>query len=255
MANPFDEIVNSDKKGQKKEVKEEGNEHKKAASKNDEINVSFSVNKRWLERIFFLAIIMAELYFILANPVCNIDADNKSAAESDVPETAVREDEPAQEESPAADEQQPEEATEGGGEEKPAEEDVLEEEGEEEEADLPFEGNFDLKVDSIDYAEDEEGNPLTIESIKLSMTNRWKDFIPKIKIYWYADSAEIAIKEMVRLEKSLGSIERGKKYKFTLNKYEFSPKFFLSHGRETVKVELYDRDSGELLDTVRRTVS
>lgn len=232
--NPFDDVIDSDKK--------------KPRNKNEDINVSFSINKRWLERLIFILIILLELYFILANPLCSADETDESITDPETnKETANQELQTDASETTEEEKQQNESVS-----KIPAEQEE-ELNTEDKNAEVTFDDGVDFWIDKIAYDEDDEGNPLTMEKMEIVIKNNWREFNPRIEVYWYEKNADEAIKQMKRADKTLGMLETGKKYTFTLNNYEFSPKYFLSHDKEIVKVILYEGDMA--LDSVTEIAS
>ncbi len=47
-----------------------------------------------------------------------------------------------------------------------------------------FATHFDLQIEDVQYTEDEKGKPIKIQSIKFMMNNRWKDFPPRVEVFW-----------------------------------------------------------------------
>lgn len=242
MANPFDEVMES---GNKKEGVKVEKETKNA----EDIRVSFSINKRWFERLFYLAIIMVLAYFAFVNPVEWDKPWQKAAAVDEVqnestevaagPDTAEKTEE-TQKTTEETEEKKEEEETQEAA----------------KETEKSFKYNFDFVILSIDYEKDEDGNPLSMNEMKISMTNRWKDFTARIEVYWYDDKAENIIINKVRLNKELGKISAGKKYTFTLRKGEFDSRYFFPEEKEeTVKVVLYEVETGIKRKTLTQTLT
>ena len=245
MANPFDDVVETEKKYKEGEVTPKKVERIAPKSK-DNINVSFSFNKRWFERIIFIIIIMVELYFILANPVCSdtiFSKDDTKAVDTATDDTMVEEEatkEPIPKEEPVVKEE-------------PKEEPVVEEEPEEEV--LPFDGNFDFRITDVSFERNDDDNPSKMTDIEISMVNRWKSFKPRVRVYWYDEESSDPIKEKIRAERLLPTIEKGKSQKITIS--QFDSRFFdPQNAAETIKVELYDSsDNNKLLDSSVITAS
>lgn len=242
MANPFDEVMES---GNKKEGVKVEKETKNA----EDIRVSFSINKRWFERFFYLAIIMVLAYFAFINPVEWDNPWQKAAAVDEVqnestevaagPDTAEKTEE-TQKTTEETEEKKEEEETQEAA----------------KETEKSFKYNFDFVILSIDYEKDEDGNPLSMNEMKISMTNRWKDFTARIEVYWYDDKAENIIINKVRLNKELGKISAGKKYTFTLRKGEFDSRYFYPEEKgETIKVILYEEETGIKRKTLTQTLT
>ena len=119
----------------------------------------------------------------------------------------------------------------------------------------PFRGNFDLLITELNYREDEEGNPGSIEDMKLYMYNKWADFNVRVKVYWYVASDDEVFKNKIRYDKILGKVSVDKKYTFNLRRDEFTGTFFIHDGAETIKVELYNEDTGVKMTTIEKKLS
>lgn len=243
MANPFDEVMES---GNKKEGVKVEKETKNA----ENIRVSFSINKRWFERLFYLAIIIVLGYFAFINPIEWDKPWQKAAAVDEVQNDSAEVTAQAEATEKAEETLKTAEKTE----EKKEETEETQEAAKETEKSFKY--NFDFVILNISYEEDEDGNPLSMNEMKISMVNRWKDFTARIEVYWYDDKAENIIINKVRLNKELGKISAGKKYTFTLRKGEFDSRYFYPEEKEeTIKVILYEEETGIKRKTLTQTLT
>ena len=80
------------------------------------------------------------------------------------------------------------------------------------------------------------------------MRNRWKDFKPRVEVYWYDDDSSEAIKEKKRMIKIYKEIEKGSTVRYTIKKFD-STFFDPQNNEETIELKLYNRENGLLMDT------
>ncbi|MBD3163748.1 hypothetical protein GF323_00950 [Candidatus Woesearchaeota archaeon] len=255
MANPFDQVVDvDDSPGIEKEEKKEG------------LEISFTLDRRMLERGIFIAIIAVLGFLVFLNPLCDncagplekkdlqpVTGNVVMEDDAEIEISSVEKEDNSSDETPEENQTQQEESEDTGKDtEENAEE--MEEEGEEEEADLPFEGNFDFKLLVANCVRDEEDDrPVKIENIEVMMENNWRDFEPRIIVYWYDAFSSRPIREKERAVVELGEIEKGKKQ--TIKIKEFDSTFFdPQRDEETIKLELYNQETGELLETIHEVV-
>jgi hypothetical protein len=266
MGSPFDEVVETEKKYQEKKLekaavkKEEVKENIKTEKKTgkDTINVAFSINKKWLERIFFILIIMVELYFILVNPICGMDnlftfggEDNSTqklaSTKTDAKQQTTAKNATNAQTATSSTATAPKPAT-------PPATSAPQTTQTPENPNLPFEGNFDFSILEILYDQNDEGDPSKMNSVQFSMSNRWKSFKPMIRIYWYDSKSQDSLGKTVRAEKVLPEIKKGTTQTITVS--EFKSRFFYpEEASETIKIELYDSSNTQLLTSATKTIS
>ena len=92
MANPFDDALNKDKANMTKETEQRKEGQRKDK---DELRVSFSINKRMLERALFIIIIIGLAILVVANPFCESNIFNRCSNEA-VPKSDLLEEEKTQ---------------------------------------------------------------------------------------------------------------------------------------------------------------
>jgi len=245
MANPFDDVINMEE--DKKTVK---------LDKSKDV-ISFSVNKRMVERGTYIAIILILGGLLFINPwnsVCNFDNDEGISA---VTGNVILEDtDEANNEEPevkavlansAESEDSNTEIT-VTSENEPAE--ITSDEGE-----THFAGNFVFKITDID-AEAYEGSdtPRRMKSITFVMENRWRDLEPRIEVYWFdPDDNEIFKTEKTRAILTPKMIAKGKKQTIVANKFD-STFVNPTNDIETVMLKLFDDDTGEQLAYAKQNI-
>ncbi len=247
MNNPFDHVINVDNKQEEvKNIQTTVSENKGG----DHMHVSFSINKKMLERGAYITIIIILAGLLYFNPFCNSCAAGEDNALTGAAVAQIELDGTAD-----INESQEEKT-----EEKPAEVEKVEVKKEEpEKVEKPFSGNFKLELKDVIFIRNDDGNPSSMKELIITLTNNWKDFTPRVKVFWYDDDANEIIKEQVKLDKVLGVIKDGKKYTFTLYQDEFNRfyggtgRFFPGEPEETIKVMIYEGD--EPLATAKKTIS
>jgi len=111
-------------------------------------------------------------------------------------------------------------------------------------------GPVTIAIDKVDFTRDNSSYPLKMKSVAYTIDNKKGDIIPTIKVYWYDADSEVIIKNKVRTSFTFGiALKAGQKVSGTLK--TFDSYFFdkIKADEETVKVELIDSETGEILQT------
>jgi len=233
MGNPFDDMVKVDT------PKTVVYSQKSTFRNSDQITIS--VNKRMIERGVFIALILILGGLVVFDPFRNACFNTDVAATSEITGNVVA---PAAmqaaPETQPAPEAQPEAVPEAA--ETPAAvPEMLQEE-------LPYAGNFIFKIKNVDFERDDEDSPKKIKSITLTLDNKWKEFKPLVKVYWYDVKSSNALKDKIRTEVFMSELAKGTKTEPTLESFD-STFFDPQNPSETIEVRLYDKDTQEHLAT------
>ncbi len=256
MANPFDEVIGSGNGDEEKPQKKVSAASQKKSPK-DQVHISFTIDKHMVERGIFSVIIIVLAFFAFFDPASSCNEDSNITGNV---VAAGHQDEPAEINlrSEGEEEQTPESTTEA---EETAEENDKEgseqvEEKEEDNSDKPFKQNFDFKIVEIDFLRDADNDnrPSKMKSIKFLMSNRWKDFTPRIEVQWYDKASNEIIKEKKRAIVPLKTINKGITQKVTIDRFD-STFFDPTNDPETVVLHLYDAQTNLLMDTTTQVIS
>lgn len=238
MPNPFDEIVKVNEKDSK-EHRESGFKKEK-----DKVNISLSFRKINLERIVLLAIIILLTILVFVNPFCNCNPPKNNITGETIKYISAKDSSKNQSNTTKDDDKSIQNIT------SPKTNDSVQEENKtsgETEKEKTFEEGFVFGVAKFDFTT-VDGKPTLMKSIDIVMKNDWKTFKPLLKVYWYDDDSGESIKERVRATWIGPTFKKGNEMSITLNDFQYK---LIEQGKttETVKFELFDRETNELLDT------
>jgi hypothetical protein len=247
MANPFDQVLGQDSNSGS------GNQNNPnifSKQKSEKITISF--NKFAVERTVYLLIILGLLAAIVFQPfqfnkpggisgaavsTLTNQAEPKQDSKSVVTQTSITKKETPVEEKK---EEKPAEVKNETKLEavKPVENNTAAVKTDEPETEKPFKTNFDFKIETIDYAKNEDDKPSKMKSVTLFMWNRWKTFDAKLVFFWYDAKSEDVIKNKKRLTTTVRTVKGGSQ-KVTVDHFD-SSFFDPTEDSELVRIDLYD---------------
>ena len=208
------------------------------------LEIKIRLRPRSVERFIFIVIILALLVLYFFFPFRGIDSGSSVSAPV---KTAVAKEEPA-----ATEEDTAETAEEGTIASEDTDANTTEEEPAADETAAPsLSGKIDITITEVltTKSSPELEHDDKISRLKFKITNGKEDFKPKIRIYWFDDTDEITIKDLVRTEKSYTiSSEAGKTFTDSITVFNMK---FLSKTKldeETFRLVLYDKDTDKELD-------
>ena len=117
-------------------------------------------------------------------------------------------------------------------------------------------GNLNFNISSVSVLRDSGNNLEKMQSVTYVIDNqKYDSFKPLVKIYWYDSSDDQIIQTKVRADLPYDTPIKGGITK-TDTVTTFTSKYFNKASTlETLKLELYDRVSGELLRTATKVLS
>ena len=247
MANPFDQIIGIEDNQEKDRPPKKGL---------DKVSISFSFDKRNIERSIFLILILVLALLVAFNPFQSCDgaavtgavtADNNQSSDTvieDTPDEIIIVNDSADTDAePEADNQADQEQA-GAEVEEPTPD----------ASDLASAGSFDegftFAITEVNVLRD--GNtPILMRTIKIAMENDWKTFAPSIKVYWYGSRSDNSTRSKIRATWIGATLPKGGEQVVTIDDFEYKG---IETGSDTMRIDIYDRTANELLKSYTKTI-